>query len=218
MYWRWCIPFSSYNKAYRSLDSCQNATSTLADVAFSSSLTAAPVKSILSRERRCEKTTETARHIYQKALKSSRKPRVGTEDQEDHFCHTAVQTSNTQELLQRSHALLQTPHTATQDGEVGSVGFGAISHLQHPQGLTLAHLSRRSKIYSGHITKPLHPPGWSPCHLHRSFPSHRWAGRGCEEDYLPIETSPNSPAQGSTNNKLVMVAKDPARLETCQPC
>lgn len=146
-------------------------------------LTAAPVKRILSLEWRCGRTTETVRHFYQKALKSSRKPQVGTEDQEDHFCHTAVQTSNTQGLFLRSRALPQTPHTATQDREVVIVEFGDIAHLQHPQGLRLPHASRRSKIYSTHIIKHLHPPGCSPWHLHRSFPSHSWAGRGCEEDH-----------------------------------
>lgn len=153
-------------------------------VAFSSSLTTAPVKRILSLERRRRRTTEAVRHFYQKALKPSRKPQARTEVQEDHFCHSgSVQISNTQGLLQRSRALLQTLHTASQDGEVVIVEFGAISNLQHPQHLRLAHPSKRSKIHLAHIIKLLHPPGCSPCHLHRSFPSHRWAGRGCEEDY-----------------------------------
>lgn len=152
-------------------------------MASSSSLTAAPVKRILSLEWRCRRTTEAVRHFYQKALKSSGKPQVRTEDQEDHFCHSgSVQISNTQGLLQRSCVLLQTPHTASQDGEVVIVDFGAVSHLQHPQGLRLAHPSR-SKIYLAHIIKLLHPLGCSSCHLHRPFPSHRWAGRRCEEDY-----------------------------------
>lgn len=154
-------------------------------MAFSSPLTAATVKRILSLEWRCRRTAETVRHLYQKALKSSTKPRAGTQDQEDHFCHTAVQTSNTQGPLQRSRALLQLSHTAAQDGEAVIVDSGAISHLQNTRGLRLAHPSRRSKIYSAHIIKPLqgeHPPGCSPCHLQKSCPSHRWAGRGCEED------------------------------------
>lgn len=167
------FPFPPTTK-HRSLDSCHHATSSLGDVAFSSSLTAAPVKKILSLEWRCRRTIETVRQFYQKALKSSGKPRLGSEDQEDYFCHSgSVQTSNTQGLLQRSRALLQTPHTASQDGEVVIVEFGAISHLQHPQGLRLARPSRRSKICSAHIIKPLHTPGCSPRHLHRSFPSHR---------------------------------------------
>lgn len=64
---------------------------------------------MLSLEWRCGRTTETASQSYQKALKSSRKPQGGTENQEDHFCHIALQTSNTQGLLHGSHALLQTP-------------------------------------------------------------------------------------------------------------
>lgn len=36
------------------------------------------------------------------------------------------------------------PSHCFQDGEVVIVEFGAISHLQHPQGLRLAHPSRRS--------------------------------------------------------------------------
>lgn len=135
------------------------------------------MKRILSLAQRYGRTTETVRHFYQ----NSRKTQVGTEDQDDHFFHTDVQTSNTQGLLLRSRVLLQTPHTATQDGEVVIVELGPFptSSTHNTSGCHIPAEDQRSiQLTSSNpcLDAPL-------AIFHRSFPSHKWAGRGCEEDH-----------------------------------
>lgn len=100
-------------------------------------------------------------------------------------------------------------HSGWRTGHCGVWGHFPLPAPTRPQAGT-----SQQKI-KAHVIKPLHPPGCSPCHLHRSFLPTGGLGGGVKR--IAHRDIPNSPAQGPRNDKLVMVAKDSAKLETCQP-
>lgn len=162
-----------------------DATSSPGDVAFSASLTAVPVKRILSPEWRSGRTTETARHIYQKILQSKRKPQVEQRTGRTISATLPFKPATTKGCSSEVVPCCKAPTLLLRMEKWSVWGLVPFPTSSTYKAHGLAHPRRRSQIYSAHIIelKPLHPPGCSPCHPHRSFPSHRWAERECEEDY-----------------------------------
>lgn len=147
----------------RSSDSCQHATSSPADVAFSSSLTAAPVERILSLEWRHRTTTATVRYLPEG-------PKMGWEVTSRHQGHEnrsatlLLKPATSKDCSRGAVSSSETP-TLVLNGQKWSV-WGLVpfhtSSTYKPHGL--AHGSRRSKTYSAHVVH-ISPPGCSPCHL-----------------------------------------------------